>query len=63
VATRDFFPFEGPHVADLLAEFPEMIPGHARATLGLNDDNQRFCESSRAVYGDRCQASASGTPP
>jgi dihydrofolate reductase len=38
----DFFPFEGPHVADLLAEFPEMIPGHARATLGLNDDNQRF---------------------
>jgi dihydrofolate reductase len=38
----DFFPFEGPHVADLLAEFPEMIPGHARATLGLSDDNRRF---------------------
>jgi len=38
----DFFPFEGPHVADLLAEFPEMIPGHARAALGLNDDNRRF---------------------
>jgi dihydrofolate reductase len=38
----DFFPFEGPHVADLLAEFPEMIPGHFRARLGLNEDNQRF---------------------
>ena len=38
----DFFPFEGPHIADLLAEFPEMIPGHARAALGLNDDNRRF---------------------
>jgi hypothetical protein len=24
----DFFPFEGSHVADVLAEFPEMIPGH-----------------------------------
>ena len=41
-ADPDFFPFEGPHVADLLAEFPEMIPGHLRATLGLHDDNQRF---------------------
>jgi dihydrofolate reductase len=38
----DFFPFEGPHVADLLAEFPEMIPGHLRAPLGLTADNQRF---------------------
>jgi dihydrofolate reductase len=38
----DFFPFEGPHVADLLAEFPEMIPGHVRAPLGLDGDNQRF---------------------
>jgi dihydrofolate reductase len=38
----DFFPFEGPHVADLLAEFPEMLPGHARAPLGLDGDNQRF---------------------
>jgi hypothetical protein len=25
-ADPDFFPFEGPQVADLLAEFPEMIP-------------------------------------
>ena len=38
----DFFPFEGPHVADLLAEFPEMVPGHHREPLGLNADNQRF---------------------
>jgi dihydrofolate reductase len=38
----DFFPLEGPHVADLLAEFPEMIPGHLRARLGLGDDNRRF---------------------
>jgi dihydrofolate reductase len=38
----DFFPFEGPHVADLLAEFPEMIPGHARQALGLDGDNRRF---------------------
>jgi dihydrofolate reductase len=38
----DFFPFEGPHVADLLAEFPEMIPGHFREPLGLNAGNQHF---------------------
>jgi dihydrofolate reductase len=39
----DFFPFEGPHVADLLAEFPEMIPGHVREPLGLvGAANQRF---------------------
>jgi len=38
----DFFPFEGPHVADLLAEFPEMIPGHLRERLGLHGDNRRF---------------------
>ena len=38
----DFFPFKGPHVGDLLAEFPEMIPGHLRARLGVNGGNQRF---------------------
>lgn len=39
----DFFPFDGPHVADLLAEFPEMIPGHVREPLGLADTpNRRF---------------------
>jgi len=38
----DFFPFEGPHVTDLLAEFPEMIPGHVREPLGITAENQRF---------------------
>lgn len=38
----DFFPFEGPHAGDLLAEFPEMIPGHLRARLEVNRGNQRF---------------------
>jgi dihydrofolate reductase len=38
----DFFPFEGPHVGDLLAEFPEMIPGHLRARLAVNGGNRRF---------------------
>ena len=40
----DFFgPFEGPHVADLLDEFPEMIPAHGREPLGLQDrPNRRF---------------------
>jgi dihydrofolate reductase len=41
-ADPDFFPFEGPQVADLLAEFPEMIPGHVRAPLGLSDETRRF---------------------
>ncbi len=35
-------PFDGPHVADLLAEFPEMVPGHLRGRLDLSADNQRF---------------------
>ncbi|HEY0636411.1 MAG TPA: dihydrofolate reductase family protein [Pseudonocardiaceae bacterium] len=39
----DFFPFDGPQAADLLAEFPEMLPGHVRGPLGLADrPNQRF---------------------
>ena len=38
----DFFPFEGPQVADLLAEFPEMIPGHGREPMGVTAPNQRF---------------------
>jgi dihydrofolate reductase len=37
-----FFGFEGPHIADLLAEFPEMIPGHLRETVGITAPNQRF---------------------
>jgi len=38
----DFFGFEGPQVPDLLAEFPEMIPGHAREFFGELGPNQRF---------------------
>jgi dihydrofolate reductase len=38
----DFFSFDGPEVADLLAEFPEMIPGHFRETVGITAENQRF---------------------
>ncbi len=38
----DFFPLEGPYVGDLLAEFPEMIPGHLRETVGITAENQRF---------------------
>ncbi len=38
----DFIGFEGPHVGDLLREFPEMIPGHLREPLGLTAPNQRF---------------------
>jgi dihydrofolate reductase len=40
--SSDFSPFEGPHVADLLAEFPEMIPAHGRDPLGVSAGNQRF---------------------
>jgi dihydrofolate reductase len=38
----DFFPIEGPHVADLLSEFPELVPGHLRSGLNLTVGNQRF---------------------
>jgi dihydrofolate reductase len=38
----DFFPFEGPQVADLLDEFPEMIPGHGREQFGITGPNRRF---------------------
>jgi dihydrofolate reductase len=40
--STDFAGFEGPHVADLLREFPEMIPGHLREPLGVTAANQRF---------------------
>ena len=49
----DFFPaFDGPHADDLLAEFPEMLPGHLREALDLNADNQRFdtVVMGRATY-------------
>jgi dihydrofolate reductase len=38
----DFFGFEGPHVQDLLDEFPEMIPGHLRDAVGARKPNRRF---------------------
>jgi dihydrofolate reductase len=51
VGSADFGPFEGPQVADILAEFPEMIPGHVRGGLDLSD-NQRFdtVVMGRATY-------------
>lgn len=56
IAARDggteFFTFEGPHVADLLSEFPEMIPAHVRGALDLTSGNQRFdtIVMGRATY-------------
>jgi len=38
----DFFPFEGEHVADLLAAFPDTIPGHLREALGVRGENRWF---------------------
>jgi dihydrofolate reductase len=50
--SADFGRFEGPQVADILAEFPEMIPGHVRGGLDLSADNQRFdtVVMGRATY-------------
>ena len=36
------FAAEGEHFADLLDEFPEMIPAHARETFGIRGGNKRF---------------------
>jgi dihydrofolate reductase len=51
----DFFVFEGPQVPDLLAEFPEMIPGHLRDVIGMPRDtpNARFDTvlMGRETYG------------
>ncbi|MDQ2691638.1 MAG: dihydrofolate reductase family protein, partial [Chloroflexota bacterium] len=38
----DFFLPEGPHLADLFDSFPETVPGHLRAALGVTRVNQRF---------------------
>ena len=50
----EFFHFEGPQVADLIKEFPEMIPAHARPQLGMcpGTPNQRFDTAlmGRATY-------------
>lgn len=36
------FSFDGEHVADLLAEFPESIPTHLRSIFNINASNKRF---------------------
>jgi dihydrofolate reductase len=38
----DFFLPEGEHFADLLASFPETIPGHLRGALGVRAENRWF---------------------
>lgn len=38
----EFFPIEDPHIANLIAEFPEVFPGHLREPLNVTADNQRF---------------------
>ena len=38
----DCFPMEGEHYADLFSSFPETVPAHLRARLGVNAPNQHF---------------------
>lgn len=38
----DDFAFDGEHVADLLAEYPETIPTHLRSHLNVADENRHF---------------------
>jgi dihydrofolate reductase len=38
----DSFLMEGEHFRDLLASFPEMVPGHSREALGVRGPNQAF---------------------
>jgi dihydrofolate reductase len=38
----DFFPAEGDHLADYVARFPETLPGHLRAALGVTAGNRSF---------------------
>lgn len=38
----DFFPFEGDHIAALVAELPETLPVHVRDQLGIDGPNRRF---------------------
>lgn len=39
---HDFALSSGEHLADLLRKFPEMVPGHSRATLNVTAPNQVF---------------------
>ncbi len=38
----DDFTFDGPHVDDLLSEFPETIPTHLRQYFDIDDSNKQF---------------------
>jgi dihydrofolate reductase len=38
----DFFLTEGQHLADLVASFPETVPGHLRAVIGVTAENRQF---------------------
>lgn len=38
----DFFLTEGQHHADLIASFPETVPGHLRAVIGVMAENRQF---------------------
>lgn len=40
--TFDFFQMTGEHLPYIVAEFPETIPGHLRAALGVHDGNRHF---------------------
>jgi dihydrofolate reductase len=38
----DAFLLEGPHIVDLIADYPETFPTHLRAPLGLTGPSRRF---------------------
>jgi dihydrofolate reductase len=38
----DFFPMEGDHISDIISSFPETIPEHLRAALGVRAANKCF---------------------
>lgn len=38
----DFFPMTGEHLPYIVREYPETIPGHLRAALGVQDGNRHF---------------------
>ena len=38
----DFYLTEGQHLKDLVEAFPETVPGHLRAIMGVTAENRRF---------------------
>ncbi|GGK18005.1 deaminase [Pilimelia terevasa] len=48
----DFFPVTDDVVAALVADYPETLPAHVRAALGVDPANQRFdtCVMGRGTY-------------